>query len=139
MSAKICLLDLNYTLVSNSDIKKSPFSKQIQVEEYRADLLAVLKDRFEKIFLLTARPKKYEDETLDHLWEKLRWEPNEWYFNFGATPPIAKETYLVEQILPTYGRDPSLYFGVESNPKTREMYARYGIKSQPYKEFMKHV
>ena len=133
----ICLLDLNYTLVSNSDVKHFPFSKQIAGEEYREDLLKQLQKNFKHIFLLTARPQKYEAETLQHLWEKLRWKPNDWYFNFGAMPHIAKEHYLINSIFPKYGNDPDLYFGLESNPKTRDMYKTHGIKSVTYQVYLR--
>lgn len=137
MKPIICLLDLNYTLVSNSDVKRSPFSEQVACEEYREDLLAQLQKDFKYIFLLTARPKKYEDETLHRLWMKLRWKPNDWYFNFGAMPHIAKEHYLMSAIFPKYGYDPGLYFGLESNPKTRDMYKAHGIKSVNYQVYLR--
>src|SRR5436190_884985 len=122
MKPTICLLDLNYTLVSNSDVKCFPFSKQIEGEEYREDLLTQLQKDFNRILLLTARPQKYKDETLDRLWAKLRWKPDNWFFNYGAMPHVAKQSYLVNEIFPVYGSDPGLYYGVESNPRTRDMY-----------------
>lgn len=50
----IYLLDLNYTLVANSENKRSPFIVQIAEEKYRAALVERL--QCERVFLLTARP-----------------------------------------------------------------------------------
>ena len=42
---KICLLDLNYTLVSNQATTKTlrPFSRRLAAEEYRTDLIEAVR------------------------------------------------------------------------------------------------
>ena len=62
------------------------------------------------------------------------------YFNdIDAEPHIFKESALKRFIFPKYGMDGSQFYAVESNPKTRTMYKRYGIHAEPYSEFIKKV
>ncbi len=79
------LLDLNYTLVANSHEKHSPFAEQIRQETYRDWLVALLRSRY--VILMTARPVKYRELTLDSIQEKTGWTPNESYFNSYNLPP----------------------------------------------------
>ncbi len=130
----IFLLDLNYTLISNSEMKRSPFIEQIKIETYREDLLDLLKDK--KIFLLTARPAKYEQATMESIKEKTGWQPERFYFNkYNARPPEAKKRMLGE-IFELFPPEDNQFFGIESNPKTRSMYAQFGIESLPYQSFI---
>lgn len=123
----IILLDLNYTLVANSTIKKSPFIKQIEGEVYRDWLVELVKSLY--TILITARPQKYQDQTLASIASKTGWQPQDSYFNFyNLRPPQAKEKALLESIFPRYGKETS-YLGIESNPRTRTMYGKYGIQS----------
>ncbi|MDX2231336.1 MAG: hypothetical protein NW220_16990 [Leptolyngbyaceae cyanobacterium bins.349] len=123
----IILLDLNYTLVANSTVKKSPFSKQIEGETYRDWLIELVKP-FPTI-LITARPQKYQAQTLESIISKTGWQPQDSYFNaYNLRPPQAKEKILLDSIFPRYGRD-TAYLGIESNPRTRTMYRKYGIQS----------
>lgn len=137
---KICLLDLNYTLVGNQLETRMlrPFSHRLQKEEYRRDLIEAIKDDY--VIIVTARPKYQMQQTMENLWRKTRWKPHEWYFNdIDAEPPEFKESALQRFIFPKHGRDGSLYYAVESNPKTRAMYSRYGIPAAPYSEFIKRA
>ena len=60
------------------------------------------------------------------------------YFNdLNYDPPQIKESILQRFVFPRHGMDGSKYFAVESNPKTRAMYAKYGIKAEPYDVFIK--
>ncbi len=87
---KVFLLDLNYTLVSNSEIIIKPFSKQIQNEEYRVDLINVLKEEY--VILVTSRPDKYKQKTLTHLRKVTGWNPRLAYFNdYNLSSPEFKE------------------------------------------------
>ncbi|MDX2244563.1 MAG: hypothetical protein NW224_28135 [Leptolyngbyaceae cyanobacterium bins.302] len=123
----IILLDLNYTLVSNSLTKKSPFTKQIEGEVYRDWLIELVKLYY--TILITARPQKYQEQTLASIASKTGWQPQDNYFNaYNLRPPQAKEKALRDSIFPRYGRD-TLYLGIESNPRTRTMYAKHGIQS----------
>lgn len=122
----IILLDLNYTLVENSDEKLKPFNKQIEAEQYRMWLVKLLREHH--VILMTARPAQYFAATITSIEEKTGWQPDEAYFNsYGLAPPLAKERMLKEHILPKYGDVEML--AIESNPATRAMYARYGIRS----------
>ena len=139
MSAqRIILLDLNYTLVGNQQETRllRPFSARMEAEEYRMDLLEAIKDDY--VIIITARPDYQQKQTMENVFRKTGWSPKEAYFNdLNAEPPVIKESILKRFVFPRHGTDGSQYFAVESNPKTREMYARYGIKAQPYSVFMK--
>ena len=104
----IYLLDLNYTLVANSpkrgDPPIRPFIRQIEQEEYRQWLIELLRPH--PVILITARPNRYQEVTLARIKDKCGWEPMDAYFAEGSG-----------------------YFGFESNPHTRAMYARCGINA----------
>ena len=124
----IYLLDLNYTLVANSPARGAPpirpFIRQIEQEEYRQWLLDLLRPH--RVILITARPNRYQDVTLARIAEKTGWSPMDAYFaEISARPHMIKEHLLKTRIFPKYGD--SGYFGLESNPMTRGMYAKYGI------------
>jgi hypothetical protein len=130
---KVFLLDLNHTLVSNPEIKTKPFSKQIQNEEYRIDLINVLKEEY--VIIVTARQDKYKQETLTHLRKKTGWNPRLSYFNdLNLTPPEFKERILNEHIFLNY--QPESLIAIESNSNTREMYKRNKIKALTFQEFL---
>lgn len=122
---KIYLLDLNYTLVSNSLEKRSPFCAQIAAEQYDKALLEKLDG--ERVFILTARPDQHKAATLTSLMEKTGWAPERAYFNrYRLPPPLAKRRML-DEILPDFPG--ATFFAIESNPQTRTMYAAAGIRS----------
>lgn len=132
------LVDLNYTLVGNSPKwgapRVFPFSKQIEQETYRQWLVDFLKDKF--TILITARPDRYREQTLERILAQTGWQPQEAYFaEFQATPPEIKEHLLLNYIFPKHGKTDSEYFGIESNPKTRAMYKKYGVISLEYNDF----
>lgn len=124
----IYLLDLNYTLVSNSEVKIAPFRNQIAQETYREWLVDLLKESGHTIILMTARPETHKRITMARIQDLLEWQPDDAIFNQGGPPPVSKEKALQNLVFPVYGRN-TTYFGLESNPKTREMYLRYGIES----------
>lgn len=128
----IILLDLNYTLVSNSDKKLAPFTRQIDQETYRADLIEALKGH--TVILVTARPDKYRAQTMRRIKEQLNWLPAASYFNRFECfrPPMAKQQYL-QYIYRRFGKD-APYFAIESNPQTRAMYARNKIRAMSLEE-----
>lgn len=135
---RICLLDLNYTLVRNQMETRllKPLSKRLEYEEYRADLIDVIKDDY--VIIITARPNYQQDESIENIKRKTKWIPDEWYFNdINAEPPAFKERALNTWVFPSHGTEGSKYYAVESNPKTREMYSTYGICANPYDVFMK--
>lgn len=135
---RICLLDLNYTLVGNQQETRMlrPFTRRMQAEEYRLDLIDAVKDDY--VIIITARPKRQMSMTIDNIRQKTGWKADEWYFNdLNADPPTIKESILDRFIFPKYGTDGRRYYAVESNPKTREMYAKYGIHAEQYSRFIK--
>lgn len=137
---RICLLDLNYTLVRNQMETRllKPFTKRLECEEYRTDLIDAIKDDY--VIIITARPDYQRDESIENIKHKTGWIPDEWYFNdIDAEPPVFKERALNTWVFPSHGNDGSAYYAVESNPKTREMYAKYGISANPYDVFIKNV
>ena len=132
------LVDLNYTLVGNSpkwgEPRITPFSRQIERETYREWLVDFLREKY--AILMTARPEKYRNATLEHIFQFTDWQPQEAYFaEIFATPFEIKENLLLRYIFPKHGRYGADFFGVESNPKTRAMYERYGIKALSEKDF----
>jgi hypothetical protein len=128
----IYLLDLNYTLVSNSEQKLAPFTRQIEGETYRTELLQRLQG--ETVILITARPHIYREQTLASIQAKTGWAPTAAFFNeYNLRPHLAKGRLLKEKILPVWSGP---FFGVESNPLTRAMYAKHGIDAQTWSEFL---
>lgn len=124
----IILLDLNYTLVGNSTEKRSPFIRQIEHETYREWLVGLVKPFH--VILMTARPAKYYQDTLDGIMEKTGWNPQQAYFNeYNLRPPAAKSKMMKEHVFVEHGEDPTNYFAIESNPLTRGMYRNLGIAS----------
>lgn len=93
-----------------------------------------LRDKY--AILITARPNRYREQTLERIFKQTAWEPQEAYFaEISATPPEIKEDLLLRYIFPKYGRNGADFFGIESNPKTREMYSHYEIDSLKVEDF----
>ena len=137
-SDTIALVDLNYTLVENSPKwgapKIYPFIRQIEQETYRQWLVDFLRDKY--AILITARPQKYREATLERIKLLTGWQPQEVYFaEISATPPEIKEDLLLRYIFPKHGRNGEDYFGIESNLKTRAMYLCYNIESLRAEDF----
>ena len=91
----IYLLDLNYTLVDKEkDAPRiRPMELQIELETYRQWLIDMLKGKY--VILTTARMQKYEIFTLNRIYTKTNWLPNESFFSiFRHLPHIKKEWIL---------------------------------------------
>lgn len=132
----IILLDLNFTLVSNSTetVNISDMRKRIEKEQYNLELLDALRGFF--FILITARPQRWKLETLRDIRNKTGVMINESYFNEkNLMPAQCKKQILVNYIFTRYGR-PEMggqnYFGIESNPKTRRMYSSFSIDSAAF-------
>lgn len=135
MTGRIILLDLNYTLVDMPpQTRPHPdMQHRLRTEEYRGWLVELVRPHY--TILVTARPDRHRDATLARILELTGWAPQEAFFNDLNIPPAPlKERILTERIFPVHGFDRGRYLGVESNPKTRAMYARYGIRSHPVPE-----
>ena len=124
------LLDLNQTLVDREkDAPRiRPFELQIECETYRQWLVEILCNSY--VILITARPVKYKQMTLERILTLTNWRPQEAYFaEIKTLRHLKKEHLLRKYILPRYS--PAELFGVESNPKTRAVYSNYGIAAAP--------
>ena len=126
----IYLLDLNYTLIGNSaphGTHPEPMHRRMETELYRKWLVDMVRPH--QVILITARPDRWREPTLARIKTLTGWEPMDAYFDDGATrtPPAIKRHILLNKIFPKHGR--GKYYGIESNPKTRGMYATLGIPS----------
>ena len=126
----IYLLDLNYTLVANSaphGTTPEPMPKRMQTERYRQWLVELLRPH--RVILITARPDRWRDPTVARIADLTGWQPMDAFFDDGMTrtPPAIKRHILIDLIFPKYGRGD--YYAIESNPKTRSVYATLGIPS----------
>ena len=132
---KIILLDLNYTLISNSwKIRYDKYPKKILNRQYEEELVNKIKDNH--VILITASPYYTSFDSLKHIEENTDLKIAESYWNFGKRPPELKEYWLKKAVLPTYGYDSSKYLAIESNEDTREMYAGFGIEARPKTDFI---
>lgn len=76
---------------------------------------------------------------IENVQSKTGWHPQEAYFNdINAEPPAFKESALQRFVFPRHGTCSEQYIAIESNPKTREMYNKYGIRAMPYEQFIKN-
>jgi hypothetical protein len=130
---EIILLDLNYTLIGDQSVSRyiRPIEERVEREQYRMDLVAALAGY--RVFMLTARPEHQKAATLGAVGRRIpQLILERAYFNtHDEQPPDAKRRMLGTFILPD-GIRPEACFAIESNPKTRAMYAVHGIKSAPY-------
>ncbi|ADC46632.1 hypothetical protein mru_0781 [Methanobrevibacter ruminantium M1] len=132
---KIILLDLNYTLISNSwKIRHEELPQKILKRQYEDELVEKIKDNY--VILITASPYKTSFDSLKHIEENTDLKISESYWNFGKRPPELKEYWLKKAVLPSHGDDSSKYLALESNKDTREMYARFGIEARPKSDFI---
>ena len=124
------LLDLNQTLVDREkDAPRiRPFELQIEQETYRQWLVELIRNEY--VILITARPTKYKQATLDKIKQLTNWQPQEAYFAEIRSYPHNKKKHLIDKYLAKRLKDEE-FFGIESNPKTRAIYRRYGIDSAP--------
>ncbi len=132
----VILLDLNYTLVLNSQLKKQmrgSYASKIDAELYRQWLVELIKGH--TVCLCTVRYVGYEAQTLARIEKLTGWKPEYAFFN-----PLedvwqgdkVKEPYLLNHIVPMFGTSAERkYLAVESAWATRAMYKRHGILAVP--------
>lgn len=127
----VILLDLNATYAANANdvhlMHKGIYN--VQREFYRPWLTELLRER--KVFMLTSRPDRYQAQTMKHIWELERWQPDIALFNsYRLKAPEAKRKMLETVIFPSYGPPSEVsYVAIESNIKTSEMFESFGIRS----------
>lgn len=132
---KIILLDLNYTLISNSkEIRTMPLDKKIKSQKYETDLINLIKDNY--VILITASPYRRSYKILRDIKEKTGFEPNESFWNFGHQPPALKKYWMENEVIPQHGDGEDKYLAIESNPATRRMYKKLGIEAKPKGDFI---
>lgn len=128
----IILLDLNYTLVANSnELRGSDVSYRKEHERYRGWLLELLRlMQPEAIAIVTIRDASWKEWTLARIQSQLDWQPDLAVFNEqrNITPQNFKRWALKNVIFPRYGSDGSRFIAVESNLDTHSMYADFGIR-----------
>jgi hypothetical protein len=125
----IILLDLNYTLVANNSAHGTPpvrMEKRLAGEQYRQWLVELARPY--TVILMTARPENWMTKTLDHIEDQTGWRPQHACFApIGWwNPPAIKQHFLIEKVFPLHGEH-ARYIAIESNPRSREMYARLEI------------
>jgi hypothetical protein len=125
----IILLDLNYTLVANNLARgTSPerMEKRLAHELYRQWLVELVRPH--TVVLMTARPETWMIKTLDRIEEQTGWRPQDACFApLGWwNPPAIKQHLLKKEVFPIHG-ECARYIAIESNPRTRIMYAKLGI------------
>lgn len=125
----IILLDLNYTLVANNSARGTAperMEKRLAHEQYRQWLVELVRPY--TVVLMTARPETWMIKTLDRIEDQTGWRPQDACFASKGwwNPPAIKEHLLKEEVFPIYGEH-ARYIAIESNPRSREMYARFSI------------
>ena len=133
----LILLDYQSTLVSNFSERAQwyaitggkPYEGWIKKEQMRMNLVELLKAGNYRVILITARPREYQDITLEQIKQQTGgWLPDEWYFNeWKVNPPICKRRILKNYIYPKYGKKGSRFMAIDSNQQTRSMYKQAGI------------
>ena len=134
---RIILLDLNDTLVTNREETRliSPLSARLEAEEYRTELIERIRNEF--VTIITARPQDQKKETMLNIFRKTAWRPQEAYFNdLGLEPAAFREFVLTRAVFPEHGDNAGRYLALESNPETREIYAKLGIRVITYADFL---
>jgi len=127
----IILLDLNYTLVANNPARGSTperMEKRLANEQYRQWLVELVRPH--TVILITAQPETWMIKTLERIEQETGWRPQDACFApIGWwSPPAIKEHLLHRDVFPRWGRY-SKYLAIESNPRSRGMYARFDIPS----------
>lgn len=133
---KIILLDLNYTLITNSkEIKYFSLDKKIKSQKYEEKLIDLIKDNY--VILITASPYKRSYKILRDIKEKTDFEVDESYWNFGNRQPhVLKKYWMENEVIPQHGEDMGKYLAIESNENTRRMYKKLGIEARPKSDFI---
>lgn len=100
--------------------------KRLANEQYRQWLVELVRPHI--VILITARPMKWKVPTLARIAELSGWQPQEACFapTGWLSPPAIKKHLLTNVIFPGHGRNVG-YLAIESNPRTRIMYAHFGI------------
>jgi hypothetical protein len=131
---RIILLDLNYTLaVTARGVTLPPLRTRLETETYRQWLVELVRPEY--VVLVTARPDRWANATIERIHQLTGWRPQRSYFNtVSARPHVWKERVARSWLFPEFGTDGRRYLAIESNPQTRAVYARLGIPAHPIPE-----
>ena len=129
LARPIILLDLNYTLVANNSARGTAperMEKRLANEQYRQWLVELIRPHI--VVLMTARPETWMLRTLDRIEAQTGWRPQNACFAPRGwwNAPAIKQHLLKKDVFPIHGED-ARYIAIESNPRSREMYARFAI------------
>ena len=133
--APVILLDLNWTFVENArEAYRLPHTYNVAAERYRMWMLPFLCAH--EVVLITVRPERLKASTLDRFEALCGWRPAMACFNpWRLAAPACKDRHLVETVFPRFGSPQAgRYLALESNAKTRVMYAGYGIPAMTQQE-----
>jgi hypothetical protein len=77
---------------------------------------------------MTARPETWMIKTLDRIEDQTGWRPQDACFapRGWSNAPAIKQHLLKKDVFPVHGEH-ARYIAIESNPRSREMYARFSI------------
>lgn len=127
---RIILLDLNVTLVSNtSQAHELPYTYNVDKEYYRQWLIDMLRDEY--VIMMTSRPERHKQETLQRIKRLHGWNPQEALFNSYRKPaPVAKSIMLRTVVFKRHGipKD-QIYLALESNRASRTMFKNQKIRA----------
>jgi hypothetical protein len=86
--------------------------------------------RSHPVVLISARPDRWLEATLERIEQETGWRPDAACFapHGWWNPSAIKEHLLYRDVFPQWGRD-AKYLAIESNPRSRGMFAKFGILS----------
>lgn len=130
---RIILMDLNVALSENfGEMQKHVMWDFVRNHErYRQWMVDLLRDEY--VILMTARSERWAKPTLRRIQQTTDWRPDEAWFNdtdiSGGDAHKIKRHLLRAYVYPIHGTDKSRYLAIESNSRTRGMYAIEGIRA----------
>jgi hypothetical protein len=102
--------------------------QRLRDERYRQWLIELVRPH--PVVLISARPDHWLETTLERIEQETGWRPQDACFapRGWFNPPAIKQHLLKKDVFLVHGEH-ARYIAIESNPRTREMYARFGIPS----------
>lgn len=124
----LVLLDLNYTLVENSD--ETMIAHRYSEERYRRWLIDLLVRSGAEVHLVTVREAESRDVTLQRILELTGWQPHMAHFrpSSGQYPSAAhwKRAVFIDHVAKT-SRCAAKVLALESNQSVHRVYDQLGV------------